>query len=69
MEGCEIPLKVAKEMIKVLGVNVGVNAHEARDVTWLGVLKKRVDFFSRMLQKSSYIACMLGVSDLPDQSN
>lgn len=33
------------------------------------VIKEEVDFFSRMLQKSSYIACMLGVSDLPDQSN
>lgn len=43
--------------------------HEAISSPWLGLLKKRVDFFSRMLQKSSYIACMLGVSDLPDQSN
>ena len=40
MGDCEIPLKVAKEMIKVLGVNVGVNADEARDVTWTGVLNK-----------------------------
>ena len=40
MQGCEIPLTVAKEMIKVLGVNVGVNANEARDVTWTGVLNK-----------------------------
>ena len=37
---CDIALSVAKGMIKVLGVNVGVDENEARDVTWAGVLNK-----------------------------
>ena len=40
MSECDIPLTVSKGMIKVLGVNVGVDEKEARDVTWTGVLNK-----------------------------
>ena len=40
MSECDIPMTVAKGMIKVLGVYVGVGEKEARDVTWTGVLNK-----------------------------
>ncbi|XP_059907736.1 uncharacterized protein LOC132457503 isoform X1 [Gadus macrocephalus] len=40
MSECDIPLTVSKGMIKVLGVNVGEDENEARDVTWTGVLNK-----------------------------
>ena len=39
-QGCDIPFKVAKDYIKILGVNIGVKEKEARDITWTGVLNK-----------------------------
>lgn len=40
MSGCDIPFKITKEYVNILGVNIGVNAKEARDVTWTGILSK-----------------------------
>lgn len=40
VEGSEFPFKITKDFIKILGVNVGGNAKEARDATWSGVLNK-----------------------------
>ena len=39
-QGCDIPFRVAKDFIKILGVNLGVKEKEARDLTWTGVLNK-----------------------------
>ncbi len=40
VEGSGVPFKITKDFIKILGVNVGGNAKEARDATWSGVLNK-----------------------------
>ncbi len=40
VEGSGVPFKITKDFIKILGVNVGGNAKEARDATWSGVLTK-----------------------------
>ncbi len=37
---CDIPFKVTNDHMRILGVNVGVNAKEARDATWTGILNK-----------------------------
>ncbi len=34
---CDIPFKVTNDHMRILGVNVGVNAKEARDATWTGI--------------------------------
>lgn len=41
MSGCENNFKVTKEYTRILGVNIGVNAKEARDATWTGILNKK----------------------------
>ncbi len=40
IEGENTPFKITKEYTKILGVNIGVNVKEARDVTWTGILNK-----------------------------
>ncbi len=40
IEGQDTPFKITKEYTKILGVNIGVNVKEARDVTWTGILNK-----------------------------
>lgn len=40
MSGCENNFKVTKEYTRILGMNIGVNAKEARDATWTGILNK-----------------------------
>lgn len=40
VEGRDIPFKIAKEYMKILGINIGVNDKEARDATWTGILNK-----------------------------
>ncbi len=37
---CDIPFKVTNDHMRILGVNIGVNAKEARDATWTGILNK-----------------------------
>lgn len=39
-DDCDIPFKIAKDYIKILGVFVGTKEKEARDLTWTGVLNK-----------------------------
>ena len=36
----EVGLRVEEKYIKVLGVHLGVDSKEARDVTWTGVINK-----------------------------
>lgn len=40
IEGLDVPFKITKDYLKILGVSIGVNAKEARDATWTGVLNK-----------------------------
>lgn len=36
----DAPFKIAKDHLKILGVNIGANVKEARDATWAGVINK-----------------------------
>lgn len=37
---CEIPFKVAEGSVKILGIDIGKNEKDARDMTWTGVINK-----------------------------
>lgn len=37
---CNIPFKTVKGHVRILGVNIGVDEREARDLTWTGVINK-----------------------------
>jgi hypothetical protein len=40
MSTCNIPFKTVKGHVRILGVNIGVDEREARDLTWTGVINK-----------------------------
>lgn len=81
MGECDIPFKVTEDYMMILGVNIGVNAKEARDATWTGILNKikQVLLFWRLRELRlrgkvvvvnslllSKCNYVMGVVDLPD---
>ena len=78
---CDIPFKLAEGSVKILGINIGKNEKDARDMTWTGVinkLKQTLNFWKQRALKlkgkvivvnaliMSRLVYIIGALDMPE---